>query len=560
MLGDLVFAGREANVSIRASVGGFVGGPALSALALVAALSLGELPGPAAAQSLLGGSSFDGWRQRSSRAVPVTRRDRERSIVVARAQPAGKPAAPVAKGPPQPLMAIISIGSQRVAIYDKNGPIMHAPVSSGQAGHRTPLGVFSVIQKDRYHESNIYSGAPMPYMQRITWSGIAMHAGALPGYPASHGCIRMPDGFASKLFGMTRLGMRVVVTPHDTHATAFSHPVLPVPVMTPAPAGNEQASIRQGALTPVVPARVRVAEVGGSTNDSAPAAGSDAGGVVERFFNPMQRALANKSRTRIEAIAAVRSAKEALERAQLASAEAKAAATELRSAEEWHRAAQAQLALAQMALKQAATPEAQAKAADSLGDAEVRLADMVKLLTEARAAEAVRTPEAFAAAVASREADEAVDTSDKAAKAADKAIEPVSVFISRKEGKLLVRQGFEPVFEAPITIKGEAPLGTHLYVAMDADEAAGQLKWLSVTVPNSSAANADRGPVKRGHPAPEPVGRASSAAEALERLEIAADVMQRVADRIWVGGSVIVSDLGISNETGKGTDFVVLTK
>ena len=88
-------------------------------------------------------------------------------------------------------------------------------------GHPTPMGVFSVIQKHKLHHSNIYSGAPMPYMQRITWSGIAMHAGVLPGYPASHGCIRMPMAFAVKMWNWTRMGARVIVTPGEITPAAF---------------------------------------------------------------------------------------------------------------------------------------------------------------------------------------------------------------------------------------------------------------------------------------------------------------------------------------------------
>ena len=91
---------------------------------------------------------------------------------------------------------------------------------AGTPGFPTPTGVFSVIQKNRYHRSNIYSGAPMPFMQRITWSGVAMHEGVLPGYPASHGCIRLTHKFASELWGMTRMGVRVVVTPDDARARA----------------------------------------------------------------------------------------------------------------------------------------------------------------------------------------------------------------------------------------------------------------------------------------------------------------------------------------------------
>src|ERR1700709_2284317 len=103
-------------------------------------------------------------------------------------------------------------------------------------GHPTPMGVFSIIQKHKFHHSNIYSGAPMPYMQRITWSGVAMHAGVLPGYPASHGCIRMPMAFAVKMWGWTKMGARVVVTPGEiTPPAEFSHPLLAAQKVVPQP-------------------------------------------------------------------------------------------------------------------------------------------------------------------------------------------------------------------------------------------------------------------------------------------------------------------------------------
>ena len=129
--------------------------------------------------------------------------------------------------PQMPLIINVSIAKQRVRIYDANGFFAEAPVSTGMSGHPTPMGVFSVIEKDRYHHSNIYSGAPMPFMQRITWSGVAMHAGVLPGYPASHGCIRMPNDFAIKMWGWTKMGARVIVTPGELSPEGFSHPLLP---------------------------------------------------------------------------------------------------------------------------------------------------------------------------------------------------------------------------------------------------------------------------------------------------------------------------------------------
>jgi lipoprotein-anchoring transpeptidase ErfK/SrfK len=138
--------------------------------------------------------------------------------------------------PQMPLVIAVSIQKQQVKIYDANGFFAEAPVSTGMPGHPTPMGVFSVIEKDRYHHSNIYSGAPMPFMQRITWSGVAMHAGVLPGYPASHGCIRMPESFAVKMWGWTKMGARVIVTPGEISMPAsFAHPLLPAMKVVPQP-------------------------------------------------------------------------------------------------------------------------------------------------------------------------------------------------------------------------------------------------------------------------------------------------------------------------------------
>src|SRR5215211_5482908 len=126
----------------------------------------------------------------------------------------------------EPIMAIVSLRDQRVTIYDATGWILRAPVSSGQKGRETPAGIFSVIQKEAEHYSNLYDDAYMPHMQRITWSGIALHGGVLPGYAASHGCIRMPFDFAARLFDETAKGMRVIVTPNDVAPVEIVHPLL----------------------------------------------------------------------------------------------------------------------------------------------------------------------------------------------------------------------------------------------------------------------------------------------------------------------------------------------
>src|SRR3954449_9556278 len=129
----------------------------------------------------------------------------------------------------EPIMAIVSINIQQVTFYDADGWILRAPVSTGTTGRETPAGVFAVVDKEKDHHSNMYDDASMPNMQRITWNGIALHGGPLPGYAASHGCVRMPFGFAEKLFDKTRIGMRVIISPNDAEPLEFSHPALLVP-------------------------------------------------------------------------------------------------------------------------------------------------------------------------------------------------------------------------------------------------------------------------------------------------------------------------------------------
>jgi hypothetical protein len=128
--------------------------------------------------------------------------------------------------PKGPLQIIISIADQRVSVYDDGALIARSSVSTGIARHPTPLGVFSVVSKQRWHRSNIYSGAPMPYMQRITWSGIALHAGVLPGHPASHGCIRLTNDFAIRLWHLTRRGTRVIIAQRDVQPIEITNPHL----------------------------------------------------------------------------------------------------------------------------------------------------------------------------------------------------------------------------------------------------------------------------------------------------------------------------------------------
>ena len=154
------------------------------------------------------------------------------------------------------MLAVVSLGDQHVTIYGPNGPIMQGPVSSGATPNDTPAGIYSVLQKNREHYSNRYDDAAMPFMQRITWTGIALHGGALPGYPASHGCVRLRHDFARELFDKTKLGMRVIVSRNNMTPSPISHPLLfkptpfrdnvavlsPVAITVPHRAANRRAA------------------------------------------------------------------------------------------------------------------------------------------------------------------------------------------------------------------------------------------------------------------------------------------------------------------------------
>lgn len=141
--------------------------------------------------------------------------------------------------PAGPLLLVINLKSQRAVLFRNGVPIGASTVSTGRPGYSTPTGIFTILQKHVEHYSSKYNNAPMPYMQRLTWGGIALHAGQLPGYPASHGCIRLPLGFAKLLYGVTRLGMTVVIAKVDSTPTIAPSPELLVAGKTMS--GGEQS-------------------------------------------------------------------------------------------------------------------------------------------------------------------------------------------------------------------------------------------------------------------------------------------------------------------------------
>jgi lipoprotein-anchoring transpeptidase ErfK/SrfK len=344
------------------------------------------------------------------------------------AEHATEATAPREDGPP--IMAIVSLKSQQVTIYDADGWIMRAPVSSGMKGRETPAGVFSVIQKDADHHSNLYDDAFMPHMERITWSGIALHGGPLPGHAASHGCVRMPYGFAERLFGKTKLGMRVIIAPHDVEPVDITDPVL----FQPKPDAGAQAALL-------------------ATEAADAAKKADA--------------------ARLAAVTAQR--------------DAAVATARIRRLDNLKARADAQLAAADRAVGAAESDDAKAKEEDARQKAAARIAELQAQLAAAAAEarpklDAVQPARDAAAAAESARADAA-----KAAREAAREIEPVSVFISRKAQRLYVRRGFEPVLDVPVAIKDpDQPIGTHIFTAMAKTDAG--LRWSVVTIDDGADA------------------------------------------------------------------------
>jgi hypothetical protein len=355
-----------------------------------------------------------------------------------------RPASPVEATAPreagEPIMAIVSIKSQRVTFYDADGWILRAPVSTGTTGRETPAGVFAVIEKDKDHHSTMYDDAWMPNMQRITWNGIALHGGPLPGYAASHGCVRMPFGFAEKLFDKTQIGMRVIISPNDAEPVDFSHPALFVP---------------KAEAIAAAPARAET--------------------------------LAR------EAAEAARTAEEAKKTAATTAREAASLPASLRKLESQKKGADAELAYADRALAAAKTDQARAKAEELKQKAVAKAADAA---TQLDAAKADAQPKRDAAAVAKDAAKAAATRKVETAKAATDAklaLEPVSVYISRATQKLYVRRNthkpapdgggevFDTTIDVPVTIRNpERPLGTHIFTAMAKSDAG--LRWSVVTI------------------------------------------------------------------------------
>ena len=473
-----------------------------------------------------------------------------------------------------PLLALVSLKDQRVTIYDKDGAILHAPVSSGQTGYETPVGIYAVLQKEAEHYSNRYDDASMPFMQRITWTGVALHAGALPGYPASHGCIRLPYEFAQRLFPLTKLGMRVVVSRYDVAPSAISHPLL----FKPAPLRDAPALVTKTS-------QEVVASDGDDKMKLGAAPPADLPPVLATRAATLQAIIQQKT---AEADEAAKKADAARLIAKQKSAERARAIKALRVAETAKKRAEDDVADADRDLSKAtsdskATDEAKQKLQAEKDKAAAKLSDATQKF-EAAKAEFQPKIDDYEQSVADAKAAEAKRVALLAeVHAAERKMSPVSVFISRATQKLYVRQAFEPIFEAPITIRDpDKPIGTHIMTAVDYADGNGAMRWNVVSIGGRRAGDGGDDEVRDdraddyyddgwGRPRPRKsqkneAGRSAEAAPtdvaaasaALDRISIPQDVAERISELVLPGSSLIVSDEPAHKETGKQTDFVVL--
>ncbi|WP_426523992.1 L,D-transpeptidase family protein [Bradyrhizobium sp. McL0615] len=504
--------------------------------------------------------------------------------------------------PQGPLIIAISIDQQKVRVYDANGLFAESPVSTGMKGHSTPMGVFSVIQKNKMHRSNIYSGAPMPYMQRITWSGVALHAGVLPGYPASHGCIRMPMAFAVKMWNWTRMGARVIITPGQITPANFSHPLLvaqkvvPQPMIandpaTDAPAVKGDKGADAGQATKPANSSLAHSEqslelrptVGHATPLRERTHTADAGNALSATNGAVTMSDAAPSSARPQPANDAPNAEAKPDAAQSGPAVETATpditsagtgtATDDRKVEE----AAAPAPSADAKVEASATAKSDAVNVEA-PTAAITKAEEAKSPeskpSESKAAEKPAEP-AKATADAPTAPAVAPDVKKDAARlpGADKAAraEPprrpgqIAVFVSRKDSKLYVRENFKPQFDVPITIApSDRPLGTHVFTAEADKKDPNLLRWSVISLPATrpmGRTDDDRAARGRKVAAAEtkPLAAPNSPAEALDRITIAPEAMARIAEVLNTGASIVVSDLGIAQggETGEGTDFII---
>lgn len=550
----------------------------------------------------------------------------------AEAQSRRKRQAEIIQSSPQGALTIlVSLRNQALKVYDDNGLVAHAPVSSGKESTPTPTGIFTILQKNKEHYSNLHNDAPMPNMQRITWSGIALHAGDLPGYAASHGCIRLPYRFSENLFSLTKLGTRVIVTDQEIEPRAFAHSRM----FTALPKTIADAAMpTPGSGPPSVFAEARAAGFAPSANGH----GSDtriAGQplTVHRSLDSARAEREANAAAFARAVqphdAAARAAKSALAAAHLALRNTRAALKGERIARDKaareHARAQRALQLAERQLADHSRRFAREKARIEAGAARRLAAQIAETLSDkpietllwraadrARAAgrdartidngeareNALRVKRDAAAldeqplrvlfdqrkqAVTNREAElkanthaipaaEAIlaratgdlEAATSAARRARAVLDnfdlPATVLVSRRLGKVFIRQGMIEVYQGPAEFSlPSSPIGTHVLTALrPAEGNATSFEWRLLTT-NSPAPSAHRRGLTRAARMENvsPQLPATTAQNAVERLRLGAEATARIGEVLKTGTTLILSDDGPSVETSAFTDLIV---
>lgn len=464
------------------------------ALALCTALTVTLYSAPASAQYY--GFEYGPWHRPKHRALEHPRKD------------AGKVSQdPFRNMPKGPLQIFVSIDQQKLHLYADGMHVADTSVATGVPSLPTPLGVFSVIQKQVFHRSNIYSNAPMPFMQRITWSGVAMHEGEGIGHRASHGCIRMPHDFAVRLYHLTKLGVPVIVSQQELKPAEFADSHLfvhrdkvPEPVPAAAPAVSDATP-----ATTASPATLGL-RVGTDTPAAAPTAVADAA----KSDSPVSDASLSAAR-----------AKPAIEANTAASPDAKSD---------------------QPIPASTTVPDPPAPTAATL--------DPTVPMPPAEPADLLKTAPASKA--------------------------PIAIFVSRKEKKIYVRQDFAPLFQAPVTIaEPDKPFGTQVFTALGfAGDDHTTLRWDVVSLPAEPPPQPKRKAERetryeryardrRFREEPEKAADLAppeTPAEVLARIGIPQAAIDYISALIVPGSSLIVSDHGLGEETGEGTNFIVVTR
>jgi len=392
------------------------------------------------------------------------------------------------------LQIIVSKNKQSLTVYDGDTVVSTSRVSTGKAGHATPSGIFSILQKSKYHESNIYSNAPMPWMQRLTWSGIALHEGVVPNYPASHGCIRMPSEFARSLYKMTERGVHVIVTD-----------------------------------APVVPERIE------SANLFLPRKPLP-GGPLFPDVELRTSSIRNGSKS-VEVAMNVVPDNPATERPAVATDTPPAIA-----AEEQDAAAPLRILITRRGER------------ETLMDAQVILQD---LGFETGGADGFAGPLTRSAIAGFKRWK---NLSLKGPLVTPEFLNALYGSAGKPQppaGQIMVRQNFEPLFEAPVGIKNpEIALGTHFFTVDKLDRQAETAEWHGVTLPNELGAATKK---RLGITVADDPGAPDAAARAFDRIEIPAEIREEIETLMSDGTSITINDQGLGPETGAGTDFITVT-